>query len=216
MTQLLVGTNNPCKLQLIRQHLEGLSIQCVSPSDLGLQKVSAPENARDALGNALEKARAWHQLTQLPVLTEDSGLILLDLPLNHPDQPGVHVRRAAGYEMDDKEMLAWFSAIAHRHGGMLRAAWQDAWCLFIHEDEIATTADDLATLADCSFQLVDTPCAARHHGWPLDSLSIDQAGRYFAEASLDSTDVVAPQVVTRPRIRLWLREQVTQHLLAAQ
>lgn len=221
MKQLLIGTNNPSKLALIRKHLEGLPIECISPDSLGLQRASIPENARDALGNAVEKALAWHRLTGLPVLTEDSGLVLLDLPLDHPDQPGVHVRRAAGHDMSDEEMIAWYAAIAHRHGGSIRAGWQDAWCLLVDEHTMATIADETEELHGWCFQMTDTPCTARHPGWPLDSLSLDKSGRYYAEMSLHDMEVAyanetSPAEIARQRMWHWLREQITHLLLTTQ
>lgn len=216
MKQLLIGTNNPSKLQMIGRHLEGLAVQCVSPSELGLQTVTSAESAREALGNAIEKARMWHNLTGLPVLTEDSGLVFLDLPLDHPDQPCVHVRRAAGHIMDDEEMIDWFAAIAHRHGGLLRAAWQDAWCLMFNDQDMATIADAITDLHHWSFRMTDVPCAARHPGWPLDSLSLDRSGRYFAEYSVPRAKENAPAEIARQRMWRWLREKITDHLLKSE
>lgn len=181
MKTILIGTTNPSKLALMRSKLEAASLQCVSPLELHLS-LEPTEDAQTAEGNALRKALAWHQASGLPVFTEDSGLVLLDLPLDHPDQPGVAVRRVRGYAMTDEEMLQWYGGLVHRHGGQLRAVWQDAYYLLADENHYATYADSLENLAAFSFILTDRPCDARKPGWPLDSLTTyPGAKRYKAE-----------------------------------
>ena len=103
MKTILVGPNNPSKLALIRQDLVGLGVECVSPADLHLTDIPA-ETARSASENALLKAQAWHRASGLPVITEDSGLVFVDLPTDHPDQPGVFVRRVGGKTLTDEEI----------------------------------------------------------------------------------------------------------------
>ena len=218
MKRLLIGTNNPSKLRRIKDLLAGLAIECVSPAELGL-KIEAPENARDAAGNALEKAKAWHQATGLPVMTEDSGLMLLDLPVDHPDQPGVHVRRVAGHEMSDDEMIKWYSDIAHRHGGSLRAAWQDAWCILADQERYSQFVDDPEKSAGWIFLLVDKPCEARHSGWPLDSLSVGlHNGKYKAEMTIADMDASFTNERVngneqREKLKQWMRSSITEMIL---
>ena len=182
--KLLIGTHNPSKLRAMQANFAPEDdVQCVSPASFQLH-VTIPEDARDALGNAMQKALAYHRATGLPTLAEDSGLVFLDLPPEHPDQPGVHVRRMVdGHVMeDDEEMLRWYQSIAHRHGGRLRAAWQDAYCLVLDEAHIYTRADTPEELYPYAFEMMDTPCAARNEGWPIDSLSVcPYNGRYFAD-----------------------------------
>ncbi len=185
--KLLIGTHNPSKLAAMRARFAPEDgITCLSLDDLDIH-VDIPEDAKDALGNARQKALLYHQASGLPVLAEDSGLIFLDLPDDHPDQPGIHVRRMQnGHVMeDDEEMLRWYQVIAHRHGGRLRAGWQDAYCIVLDETHVYTMTDDKTSLP-CVFDLIDLPCKARKPGWPLDSLSIcPYNGRYFAEMTTE-------------------------------
>lgn len=196
MNKLLIGTTNPSKLKTMVRQLRDIDVDPVSPADLGVH-IGTAEDARTAEGNAFQKALTWHRASGLPVLTEDSGLVFLDLPLDHPDQPGVWVRRAAGYEMTDEEMLEWFTALAHRHGGKLRAAWQDAWCLMIDEQHYATFADSVEELGPWSFWLVDHLVHANDFpGWPLERIIIR------SEASALSREQ------GRDRLRSWLKENL--------
>lgn len=197
MRKLLIGTTNPSKYGNMLRQLQGMDVTPVSPTELGV-RIDTAEDARTAEGNALQKAQAWHQATGMPVLTEDSGLVFLDLPLNHPDQPGVRVRRAAGHEMTDAEMTAWFAALAHRHGGKLRAAWQDAWCLLTDETHFSTYADSIEDLEPWAFWLVDTPVHPNDQpGWPLECLIIR------------SEDSVKARELGRDRLRCWLKKNLS-------
>ncbi|MBE5802959.1 MAG: hypothetical protein E7316_00425 [Clostridiales bacterium] len=190
MKKLLIGTNNPSKLRVFREYLEGIDVCCVSPAELGLVDIP-DEGARDAVSNAVEKAKAWHRMSGLPVVTEDSGLVFLDLPADHPDQPGVLVRRAAGHTMNDEEMLEWYRSIVHKHGGSLRAAWEDAWCVLQDEDCYSIYASTPEILDCFAILLIDKPCATRLPGWPLDSLTYYPAlKKYKAEMTIDEMDAV--------------------------
>lgn len=215
MKKLLIGTNNPNKFKVFTSYLQGLNVEFVSPSDLGLSDIPA-ENARNATGNALEKARAWHRASGLPVITEDSGLVFFDLPPDHPDQPGVMVRRASGHVMDDEEMLAWYSAIIRRHGGQLRSAWEDAWCVLKDETTYALHADTPETLEHHMRLMVADPCAARIPGWPLDSLTYSPIiNKYVAEMTPEEKRAAAnanQAAAQADQLQLieWLRSEVSK------
>ena len=99
--RILIGTANPSKLPYLRGYFDGTDIECLSPADLDIGSFDAPENGKTAEENAVEKAAAWYRMAKMPVLALDAGLLFLDLPVDDPDQPGVHVRRAAGHTMDD-------------------------------------------------------------------------------------------------------------------
>jgi len=169
MMKLLIATHNPSKLRFMKELLSGAKVTCVSPAELGL-RCDAPETAPDAAGNALEKAQAWYKVSGLPVYAEDSGLVFLDLPRNHPDQPGVHVRRIGDITMDDDAMREYYRQLAHQHGGKLRCAWQSANCLLFSQDDYAIYADDDMQLERRAFILTDCDNGKRMPGWPLESL----------------------------------------------
>lgn len=211
--KLLIATSNPSKLMWLSSFFSDLPIQCVSPMQLGLS-IDAPENGSSAVENAVQKAVSWQRAAQLPTFAEDSGLIFLDLPPDHPDQPHLLVRRANGGFADDEEMLRWYQAIAHRHGGTLRAAWQSAWCLCADAEKYEAYGDGYDSMHKRAFLLTDEPCSVRHPGWPLDSLSKDiKTGRYFAEESVDEKAAdIERDDDGRDAMRLWLHQTVQKLL----
>lgn len=218
--RLLIGTANVSKLPYLMGYFENTDIECVSPAELGLARFDAPENARTAEDNAVEKALAWYHAAHMPVLALDAGLVFLDLPDNDPDQPGVHVRRAPGHVMDDEEMLEYFMRVIHRHGGRLRCAWQDSYCLLKDEAHIYSYTFDRDMLRANAFDMVDVPCAARVPGWPLNSLALDSyTGKYRLEMTEEdercsATMAGAACAENNARLTKWLQETASRMLEA--
>lgn len=206
-TKLLIATNNPSKLIWLSAFFSDLPVKCVSPAQLGLA-FDAPENGKSAVENAIQKAVSWQRAAQLPTFAEDSGLVFLDLPPDHPDQPHLLVRRANGGFANDEEMLRYYQALVHRHGGALRAVWQSAWCLCASGEKYEAYADDYDSLVKHAFLLTDEPCEVCHPGWPLDSLSKDlKTGRYFAEESVDDkAEDIERADDRRNAMRAWLHQ----------
>ncbi len=207
--KLLMGSNNRNKAGIVRDHMRALPVEVLLPEDLGIA-LDPPEEEATALENAREKALAFHRASGLPCVAEDSGLVLLDLPRNHPDQPGIHVRRANGQEMTDAEMTAWFAGVAHRHGGRIRAAWLDAWAVVIDEAHVYTF--EAPQEYAWTYWLVDTPCAAYRPGWPLDSISVSPvSGLYKTETGDDPRPFFAQEKPGDPA-RDWMRNIIKEHI----
>ena len=82
--RLLIGTANVSKLPYLMEYFEDTDIECVSPAALGLARFDAPENAKTAEDNAIEKALAWYHAARMPVLALDAGL---DLAIMDPASP---------------------------------------------------------------------------------------------------------------------------------
>lgn len=191
LPKVMLATGNPSKLRLLQALTDGLA-QHVLPSELNVRPV-IDETGRTVSENAILKAKAYFDCTGIPALSGDSGLLLLDIPQNSPEQPGTHIRRIVrGDETTDEEMLAYYMELAHRHGGRLRAAYQNAYCLYAGPERIWLRAETPEECAHTAFYLVDKPCALRHPGWPLDSLAVRMdTGTYFVEdqANGQSDDV---------------------------
>lgn len=98
MYKLLIASNNQNKVNEIKQILNGIDIKVVSLEDENLD-IDPEENGRTFAENASIKAKAVYDLTKLPVLADDSGLIveLLD------NKPGVYSKRYAGPKATDDD-----------------------------------------------------------------------------------------------------------------
>lgn len=88
MKEILIASNNDHKFQEISAILTHLPIRLITPLELGL-KLNPDENGSTYYENALLKARAFFQVSGIPVLADDSGLEVEALG----GEPGLHSRR---------------------------------------------------------------------------------------------------------------------------
>ena len=98
--KLLIASHNPAKVEEYKHYLFDLPLELISLSDLNV-KEEAPEDGKTFEENAIKKAKFYHQLTKLPVITDDGGLMIDALN----GAPSVKSRRWLGYKMTDEEMI---------------------------------------------------------------------------------------------------------------
>lgn len=88
---IFIASGNQHKIQELRQVLKPLGIELKSTLDYP-DAEEVDEDQPDLEGNALKKARYWHQKTGLPALADDTGLEVDALN----GEPGVYSARYAG------------------------------------------------------------------------------------------------------------------------
>lgn len=93
--RLVLASGNAGKLVELRAMLDGLGFAIVPQRELGVDDV--PETGTTFVENALIKARHAAQVTGLPALADDSGLIVDALG----GAPGLYSARYAGSPTDD-------------------------------------------------------------------------------------------------------------------
>lgn len=180
--KIFYGTGNVSKLQNMRSLLEGMPIELLSPAELPLQLPEIPETGATPLENARLKAHAYYRATHLPSFALDSGLYLQGLP--DSGQPGPYVRRVGQKTLTDEEFIRHYSAIAHKHGGRVKARFLNGLCLVLDEHHCKEAFG--ASVSTDWFWIVDTPCRTRLEGFPMDSIAIDpETGAYWVEKDLD-------------------------------
>jgi XTP/dITP diphosphohydrolase len=98
MSDLLLASQNPGKLNEMRKLVEGLPFRVVGPRELGL--VEAPdETGATFLENAAIKALAYARLSGLLTVADDSGISVDALG----GEPGLHSSRFGGDGASDLE-----------------------------------------------------------------------------------------------------------------
>ncbi|QTX32844.1 non-canonical purine NTP pyrophosphatase [Aminithiophilus ramosus] len=95
---VVLASTSRDKLRELRPLLVPLSLELVAGPTLA--SLDVDETADSFIGNALLKARAWHVLTGLPALADDSGLEVEALG----GAPGILSARVAP---DDGSRIAW-------------------------------------------------------------------------------------------------------------
>ena len=174
--RVLYGTTNEAKINSMKKWLEGLDIEILGLKDLGSAIPHIEEAGRTPLENAIIKAEAYYKQFKIPVFSCDSGLFIEGL--DDALQPGIHVRRVGGKELDDDEMIQHYSRIVNELGGKAKARYQNGICYMPGEGlRYVYDGDDIGYR---SFLLTNSPHPKRVPGFPLDSLSVDiTTGKYY-------------------------------------
>ena len=99
----VIATHNAHKLIELQRILEPLGIQAVTDRDLGLELPEVEETGTTFAENAYLKAASACEVTGLPAIADDSGLVVDALD----GRPGVYSARYGGEEAtdDDRNVL---------------------------------------------------------------------------------------------------------------
>lgn len=171
--KILIASTNAGKIAIYKEILDSANIPCTSLAEIKVTE-KVDENGKDELENAIIKAKAYHKITGLPVIANDSGLIIDKfLPEN---QPGVLVRRVNGKERTDQEMLDIYITKLNEVGGESDG----------HYNVALASIDQNGTLRTGLFKphrhFISTPSKILLKGIPLSSLAYDEAtNRYLSE-----------------------------------
>ncbi len=112
--KVVFASYNQGKCDGYKNTFKNLGIELVSLSEIGcMEKVE--ETGSNTLENAVIKAEFYHKLLGLPVISNDSGLIVSRF--SKENQPGVFVRRHNGREMTDEELIATYEKLFEEVGG---------------------------------------------------------------------------------------------------
>ena len=153
--------------------MERAGIELITIKDLGFE-LNVDENGKDAIENAYIKAKAYYDATKLPTIGMDNNLFIEELPKEK--QPGTHVRRVNGKELNDDEMIEYYCNLVKEYGGKLTAKWVYGMVIYDGEEPKEYS------WSKSNFYLVDKPCEKRNPGYPLDSMSImPECNKYFVD-----------------------------------
>lgn len=174
--KILYGTTNKGKLQAMKDAVKLLDIELISLTDLDSELPLINEDGKTPLENAEMKAKAYYEVFHMPVFSCDSGLYFDEI--KEEEQPGIHVRRVNGKELNDDEMIQYYASLAERHGGKITGRYRNAIYFILDENHHYSSMD--MSIATEPFILVAKPHIKRVEGFPLDSLSIDiGSGKYY-------------------------------------
>jgi inosine/xanthosine triphosphate pyrophosphatase family protein len=175
MQELVVGTSNPAKLQMIRDALAPLAIRVIGTHDLGIS-LQVEEDGLTAQDNARKKSLAYAQATGQRVLSIDNALYLDGLA-DH-EQPGIATRRIPGYagRASDQQLLVYYAQWIARLGGRIDGRWEFAICL------AGADGRYFETVIRSPRTFISMPSTMMIPGYPLESIQIDPAsGSYLSE-----------------------------------
>ena len=94
----------------MREMLSGLELEIIGLKNVNYVFEPVEENGNNPLENARIKALAYYKVAKMPVFSCDSGLYIQGL--KGEKQPGVHVRKSIGKELNDNEMIEYYTGLA--------------------------------------------------------------------------------------------------------
>ena len=175
MKKILFATENESKVERFKKGLLENDIEIISIKDIG-KKIDIVEDGKNAIENAIIKARAYVNICDLPVLAMDDNLYIENIP--EDKQPGMFVRRVNGKRLSDEEMLEYYSNLAHTYGddGKLTCRW--VYGIVV----ICNGVEKTYTWSKEDFYIVDKPSNKIDPGYPLNSISINKKlNKYFTD-----------------------------------
>ena len=171
--KVLFATTNPAKIKKYAKELEKRNIDILTIKDLGIN-LKPEESGKNAIENAFIKAKTYYDATKITTIGMDNNLFIEGLP--DEKQPGTHVRRINGKELNDEEMIEYYCNLVKIYGGKLKASWAYGMVVYNGKDSKEYS------WSKNHFYLIDKPSQKRNPGYPLDSISImPECNKYFVD-----------------------------------
>jgi XTP/dITP diphosphohydrolase len=100
--KIILASNNTGKIKEYQNAFKALNVEILSLKDIGLN-IDVEETAIDFKGNALLKAKTIYNKVKMPVLADDSGIVVKALP----NYLGVKSKRfsTSGKDLDNNYLL---------------------------------------------------------------------------------------------------------------
>ena len=171
--KVLFATSNQAKVRNYKESLSKKGIKLLTLKDIDTH-IPVEESGKNAIENAYIKAKSYYDELKIPTIGMDNNLFIEGIPEDL--QPGVFVRRINGKELNDDEMILYYTKLVKEYGGKLKARWVYGMVLIANDKtyEFNWSYDN--------FYLVSIVNEKRNPGYPLDSISIDEkTNKYFVD-----------------------------------
>ena len=106
--KVLFATTNPAKVNKYANQLREKNVELITIKDIGIN-LKPEEIGKNAIENAYIKAKAYYDRTKITTIGMDNNLYIEGLP--DEKQPGTHVRRINGKELNDEEMIDYSKSV---------------------------------------------------------------------------------------------------------
>ncbi len=182
--KVLFATGNESKAKRFSKGLLEHGIEVISLKDLDTE-IEVEENGKDAIENALIKARAYSKITDLPVFAMDDNLYLENVP--EDKQPGMFVRRVNGKRLNDEEMLSHYTELVKDYGndGKLTCRWVYGIAVINNGKEYTYT------WSKEDFYMIQERSNKTNPGYPLNSISVNKKlNKYFTDITEEDKKLI--------------------------
>lgn len=199
--KILVATHNPGKLGELREGLSSLKkdFEVIALSDLGITQEPV-ENGQTFEENARIKAQFYANLTGLPTVSDDGGLIIEALN----GEPGVHTKMWLGRIASDQELIDY--TLERLKGKSNRKAYFET-CLYFFNPK---SRSEIVETEKIKGHISETPHSKIIPGYPYRSVFIaDGLDKYYLELTPEEHDKINHRIIATKR----LAEKISSHLL---
>ena len=164
MIKVLFATGNETKAKRFSKGLQEKGIEVITLKDIKVE-IEVEENGKDAIENAVLKAKAYSKVVDIPVFAIEK-------------QPGMYVRRVNGKRLNDEEMIEHYTNLVKEYGtnGKLTCRWVYGMAV------INNGKESTYTWSKEDFYMVDKPSNKINPGYPLNTISINKKlNKYFTD-----------------------------------
>lgn len=179
--KVLIGTNNAGKIKKYSEMLNELNIEYCTLKDLNIN-LDIEETGNTVEENSKIKAKKYYNAVKIPVIADDSGLELDNLPTEM--QPGIYVRRHNGKELTDEEIIKLYSEEIENIGGETTGAFNIAITVIDENGKEYTKVTKHQRL------FVSKPCKERTKGYPMNSLIYDKEKQKYLAQNYDKETIL--------------------------
>ena len=178
MKKVVFATGNQSKGKRFSNGLMEKGIEVVTIKDLQIE-LNVIEDGKDAIQNALIKARTCFEKTHMPTIGMDDTLYLENVPKEK--QPGLYVRRINGKTLNDDEMIKHYTDLVRIYGidGKLNSKWIYGLAVINENGEEFTY-----TWTKDNFYMVEKLSKTINPGYPLNTISkYKKIDKYFTDVT---------------------------------
>lgn len=174
----LLATTNKAKIRYYGTKLREQGVEIVTLEDLNI-KCNVDETGKNPIENAIIKASAYNQISEMPTIALDEGLFLKGVP-DHI-QPGTHVRRVNGKRLNDIEMIEYYIDLVNKYGenGILKG-------YFLKGVAIVSQGNTYTFECKANRCFTNKKSAVIDEGYPLASIQIiSSLNKFKSELTLE-------------------------------
>lgn len=172
MTDFLIATNNPHKVEEFKRILKPLGINVLSAKEADVNLRDVDETGTTFAENAKIKAMSAYKISSLPSIADDSGLCVDALN----GEPGIFTARYGGESLTQTERNLYLLDNMKDVPDSLRTArFVCSICCILSEDNIITVE------AYCEGSIANEPSG--EGGFGYDPVFLYKDGRCFGEIS---------------------------------
>ena len=174
--KVLFATTNPAKIKKYVDKLKEKDIEILTIKDLGIN-LKPEETGKNAIENAYIKAKTYYDKTKIISIGMDNNLYIEGLP--EEKQPGTHVRRINGKELNDEEMIEYYTSLVKKYGvdNKLNCKW--VYGLAVIDK---SGCESTYTWYKDDFYMTDISSDIINPGYPLNTISkYKKIDKYFTD-----------------------------------